>query len=64
MLTMDQDGVVRDARVKVRLIPQIAHGPLLKIDAIVVHQTDSDTAKGTMERLSYWRKRNWCALFD
>jgi N-acetyl-anhydromuramyl-L-alanine amidase AmpD len=48
VLTIDQDGVIRDARVKVELISQIAHGPLIHIDAIVVHQTDSSTAKGTL----------------
>jgi len=48
MLSIDNDGVIRDARIKVELIPQISHGPLPQIDAIVVHQTDSSTAKGTL----------------
>ena len=42
------EGVVRDSRIKVELIPTIAHGPLTVIDAIVVHQTDSSTARGTL----------------
>jgi hypothetical protein len=48
MLSIDKDGVISDARIKVELIPQISHGPLKVIDAIVVHQTDSSTAKGTL----------------
>jgi N-acetyl-anhydromuramyl-L-alanine amidase AmpD len=48
MLSIDSDGVIRDARIKVELIPPISHGPLALIDAIVVHQTDSSNAKGTL----------------
>lgn len=52
MFTIDQNGVIRDARVHVHLIQAITHQPLLHIDAIVVHETDSYTAAGTMES---WR---------
>ncbi|WP_187143166.1 peptidoglycan recognition protein family protein [Terriglobus albidus] len=55
MLTLDKQGVVREARVKVQLVPQIAHGPLQNVHAIVVHQTDSPTASGT---IAGWRTGN------
>lgn len=47
MLTI-VNGVVRDSRIKVELIPAIAHGPLGSIHAIIVHQTGSSTAEGTL----------------
>ncbi|RZU29690.1 peptidoglycan recognition protein family protein [Edaphobacter modestus] len=48
MLSIDKDGVVHDASVKVDLIPAISHGPLTVIGALVVHQTDSKTAASTL----------------
>jgi N-acetyl-anhydromuramyl-L-alanine amidase AmpD len=45
MITIDKEGIIRDSRVKVKLFPLLAHGPLKIIDAIVVHQTDSSTAE-------------------
>ena len=42
------DGVVRDSRVKLDLCAPLDHGQLGKIVAIVVHQTDSLSAKGTI----------------
>jgi N-acetyl-anhydromuramyl-L-alanine amidase AmpD len=48
MLSIDKDGVVRDASVKVDLVPAISHGSLTVIDALVVHQTDSKTAASTL----------------
>ena len=42
------DGVVRDSRVKYVPVANITHGPLTIIDAIVLHQTDSKSAAGTL----------------
>lgn len=45
-LDIDKDGMVRDARIKVKRFSHIEHGNLGKIDAIIVHQTDSSSAEG------------------
>jgi N-acetyl-anhydromuramyl-L-alanine amidase AmpD len=42
------DGIVRDPRVKQSIVKKLDHGPLKTIHAIVVHQTDSSTAQGTI----------------
>lgn len=41
-------GVIRNSRIVVRLEPGIAHGALINIHAIIVHQTDSATAAATL----------------
>ena len=41
-------GVVQNSRVKVVLKVGLAHGVLKKIDAIIVHQTDSESAEQTL----------------
>ena len=47
MLTI-KNGIVQDSRITVDLIPTIAHGPLGPIHAIILHQTGSETAAGTL----------------
>ncbi len=47
MLQVDK-GIVRNSLVRVELAPGLAHGPLLTIHAIIVHQTDSSTAAATL----------------
>ena len=48
MLTI-KDGLVIDPKVTVQTIANISHGLLAAVHAIVVHQTDSDTAASTMD---------------
>ena len=44
-----KDGVVNDSKVTIQMIANIAHGPLEVVHAIVVHQTDSNTAASTID---------------
>ncbi len=46
-LTLEK-GIVKDTRVHQALVARIDHGPLGTIHAIVVHQTNSSNAKGTL----------------
>ena len=50
VLNLDCQGLVHDSRVKLEIIPAIAHGPLMAIHAIVVHQTMSPTAESTLNQ--------------
>ena len=52
------EGKIQHSRVKVRLQPLLAHGPLRFIHAIVVHQTDSNTASSTLNTYSSDPKGN------
>ncbi|HTD95766.1 MAG TPA: peptidoglycan recognition family protein [Edaphobacter sp.] len=42
------NGIVCDSHVKQSIVKKLDHGPLTVIHAIVVHQTDSSTAQGTI----------------
>jgi len=47
MSTINQDGMLVDAKVILRRYPGIEHGKLAGVHAIVVHQTDAPTAQQT-----------------
>jgi N-acetyl-anhydromuramyl-L-alanine amidase AmpD len=49
MLTI-KNGLINDPKVKVHLVGVLSHGNLKSIDAIVLHQTDSDTAESTLAK--------------
>jgi hypothetical protein len=44
-----KDGQILDGRVKLNLFANLEHGDLSKVNALVLHQTDSNNAKGTLE---------------
>ena len=48
MLTIDEQGGVSHPRVTRALRPFLEHGPMPVVHGIVVHQTDSDKAAGTL----------------
>lgn len=47
MPTIDKDGMLVDSKVTLRRFPNIEHGALPNVAAIVVHQTDTSTAQQT-----------------
>ena len=47
-MQIDQDGMVRDARVRIARSTTIERGPMRQVRGIVVHQTDSATASATL----------------
>lgn len=47
MATIDKDGMLVDSRITRRRFPNIEHGALQGVAAIVVHQTDTSTAQQT-----------------
>jgi len=46
-LTIDAKGHVINSKVKVKIFPHIERGPLVKVNGIVVHQTNAAAAQST-----------------
>lgn len=47
-MQIDQDGLVRDARIRTARSANIERGPMRQVRGIIVHQTDSSTASATL----------------
>ena len=47
-MQIDQDGLVRDARVRIARSTAIERGAMRQVRGIIVHQTDSSTASATL----------------
>ena len=47
MLRIDQDGMVLDARVRLRRFGTLERGPMVVVNGIIVHQTGGATAQST-----------------
>lgn len=45
-----ENGVIKDARVKLDLCPLLDHGPMPVVHALIMHQTDSSTATSTLNK--------------
>lgn len=50
ILTINSSGAVINSRIKCTIGPFIERGPMHKVDGIIVHQTDSTTAAGTLSQ--------------
>lgn len=50
ILTINSSGAVINSRIKCTIRPFIERGPMHKVDGIIVHQTDSTTAAGTLSQ--------------
>ena len=48
-IDVDFAGFVRDARVTLALRPMIDHGPMAKVNGIIVHQTGGPSAKSALD---------------
>lgn len=47
-MQIDQDGLVRDPRVRIARSANIERGPMRQVRGVIVHQTDSSTASATL----------------
>ena len=51
-IVIDKAGHVQDANVTLALRPMIDHGPMSKVNGIVVHQTGGATARSALDAYS------------